>query len=770
MKKFTLGIDFGTTKTLVSWFNEETGRPQTVHLGDGKDSVPTAVYVDENGDMLFGEEADDNIEFGPERYRRGFKMKLGRSQPVLSVRQGDRYVKYTAKDLTRAFLEYVLHRVEEEVFMGNKVGKVVITCPALFSPMQREQLREAAMEAGMVDVELASEPEAAGYAFCRLCPDGAFQGNALIVDWGGGTLDMALASRDKEVIRIDRKYTTGDETMGGEVFDEKLWNEVVSRIIKLGGPDLNQEELIVQAMQFQKVRQAKERLSSASEQKIRLSSSQGACPSLSLTRKELEEVIRKDVDKAVALAQRLMKGISGLSMKPKLLLLVGGTSQIPLIASQMEQATGLVCRKWELRREAVSLGAALLAHRNVLSPQKTTSPDNEKLPQKLKVALDKPSSSPQVVASPKREPSKPKPELPPLAVEVYLNLTEIMNGCTVSQVIEGRRVSIEIPACTLSLILPAGTVPGKGLITVQVKLLPGIDINKVLYEGSGLPVLQAAAKMGNRNMVRTAIRLGADVNANNGKALVSAAAEGHLEVVKELLRNGADVNARDGWALRSAASNAHLEVVKELLRSGADVNAHNGSALGNAAYNGHLEVVKELLRSGANVNAGNGGPLRCAAEKGHLEVVKELLRSGANVNLKNSNGDTALALAKKHYHTAIVSYLKAHGAVDSDCFITTAICEHIGKPDDCYELEVLREFRDSWLLKQVDGEQLVDEYYRIAPHIVERIKASGEADEVYSDLLERYIEPCVRLIEAEKQEQCCALYQTMVDEMKSRYL
>ena len=412
---------------------------------------------------------------------------------------------------------------------------------------------------------------------------------------------MALAARDKEAIRIDGKYTTGDETMGGEVFDEKLWNEVVSRIIKLGGPDLKQEELIVQARQLQKVRQAKEKLSSVSEQKIRLSSSQGACPSLSLTRKELEEVIRKDVDKAVALVQRLMKGISGLSMKPKLLLLVGGTSQIPLIASQMEQATGLVCRKWELRREAVSLGAALLAHRNVLSPQKTTSPDNEKLPQKPKVALDKPSSSPQVVASPKRESSKPKPELPPLAVKVYLNLTKIMNGCTVSQVIEGRRVSIEIPACTLSLTLPAGTVPGKGKIGVSVKLLPGIDINKELYEGSGLPVLQVAAKEGNRNMVKTAIRLGAKVNANKGSALRNAAGNGHLEVVKELLRNGAKVNADKGSALRYAASSGHLEVVKELLRNGANVNADNGQPLKDAARNGHLEVVKELLRSWAQI-------------------------------------------------------------------------------------------------------------------------------------------------------------------------
>ncbi len=614
MKEFAIGIDFGTTKTLVSWFNEETGRPETIRLGRGTDSLPTSIYISENGEMFFGADADDMIEWGIERYSRGLKMKLGVSQPVLVFKNGNGWTKYTALELTSFFLEYVRKRVEEEVFMGNKVTQAVITCPVLFSPMQREELKQAAMVAGFSKVVLANEPEAAGYAFCTMCSNEAFQGNALIVDWGGGTLDMALVYREGDHVCTRREHTAGDLTMGGEVFDEKLWDMVAQRVAEEKGIHLKKENEIVQYKLLGKVRQAKEMLSRNTEHKLLLASSHGPCHVV-LNRGDFENLIGNDIDKASRAVSRLVSGIQGQSQKPELLLLVGGTSQIPIIEDRMKQASGLVCRKWQWSREAVSLGAALLAYRDVLSPQKTTSPENEKQPQKPKAAVDKPSPSPQVVTSPKRESSKPKPELPPLAVDVYLNLTEIMNGCTVSQVIEGCRVSIEISAYTLSLTLPAGTVPGKGKIGVSVKLLPGIDINKLLYEGSGLPVLQVAAKEGNRNMVRTAIRLGADVDADNGMALRLAVDNGHLEMVRELLDSGADVNANNGWPLRAATGN------------------------------------------------------------GHLEVVKELVRSGADVNLKQSDGKTALELAKTRGHTAIVSYLKEHGAGDSGwgCFILIAV-------------------------------------------------------------------------------------------------
>ena len=107
MKEFAIGIDFGTTKTLVSWFNEETGRPETIRLGRGTDSLPTSIYIPESGEMVFGADADDMVEWGIERYSRRFKMKLGLSQPVLVFKNGNGWTKYTAQELTSFFLKYV---------------------------------------------------------------------------------------------------------------------------------------------------------------------------------------------------------------------------------------------------------------------------------------------------------------------------------------------------------------------------------------------------------------------------------------------------------------------------------------------------------------------------------------------------------------------------------------------------------------------------------------------------------------------------------------
>ena len=288
-------------------------------------------------------------------------MKLGLSQPVLVFKNGNGWTKYTAQELTSFFLEYVRKRVEEEVFMGNKVTQAVITCPVLFSPMQREALKQAAMVAGFSKVVLANEPEAAGYAFCTMCPNDAFQGNALIVDWGGGTLDMALVYREEDHVRTRREHTAGDWRMGGEVFDEKLWDMVAQRVAVEKGIHLEEEDQIVHDKLLRKVRQAKEMLSRNTEHKFLLMSSSGPCYVV-LKRGDFEKLIGDDIDKVSRLVQLLLNEIQDQSQKPELLLLGGETSQIPAIESRMKEVTGLECRKWQWSHEAVSLGAALLAY------------------------------------------------------------------------------------------------------------------------------------------------------------------------------------------------------------------------------------------------------------------------------------------------------------------------------------------------------------------------------------------------------------------------
>ena len=104
------------------------------------------------------------------------------------------------------------------------------------------------------------------------------------------------------------------------------------------------------------------------------------------------------------------------------------------------------------------------------------------------------------------------------------------------------------------------------------------------------------------------------------------------------------------------------------------------------------------------------------------------------------------------------------------CYITTAVCESLGKPDDCYELELLRRYRDTYLMSTEEGKALVEEYYNIAPTIVTRINKQADAFGVYKNIWNTYLEPCIRYIEQERQEDCRRCYMDMVLELKGRYI
>lgn len=104
------------------------------------------------------------------------------------------------------------------------------------------------------------------------------------------------------------------------------------------------------------------------------------------------------------------------------------------------------------------------------------------------------------------------------------------------------------------------------------------------------------------------------------------------------------------------------------------------------------------------------------------------------------------------------------------CYITTAVCESLGKEPDCYELSVLKHYRDEMLEPTPEGHALVEEYYNIAPTIVKRMEKQPECDKLYRELYQNYLMPCVRDIENQEYEACQARYQDMVLELKKQYL
>ena len=102
--------------------------------------------------------------------------------------------------------------------------------------------------------------------------------------------------------------------------------------------------------------------------------------------------------------------------------------------------------------------------------------------------------------------------------------------------------------------------------------------------------------------------------------------------------------------------------------------------------------------------------------------------------------------------------------------MTTAVCKSLHKPDDCRELTLLRNYRDTFMLETAEREKIVKEYYNVAPTIVKRIDRREDADEIYGAIWEQYLSRCIRLIEAEKPEECEKVYIRMVQELETRYL
>lgn len=351
----TIAIDFGTTKTLISYIDAK-GEPRLMRLGRHMDLIPTVAYLQQDGTLLFGDDAEDMAVLDPANYCRAFKMKLGSRSMLLG--------QYTAQDLVREFLTYLLNKVREDATMYNaSIDRAILTCPVEFSVVQLKQLQAAAQDAGLPEVQLVTEPEAAGTAYCFYCAAEAFRTNALVVDWGGGTLDVALITRSGHRLRSEKRHAFGDNTKGGEVFDDRLCQHVIGELAdRLDFDKLCWPELMKQ------VRALKVNLSSAEIGVLHMIVDKKQVLHR-VQRKTFENLVADDVAAAVDEVKRFVEALPPES-KPEMLVLVGGTALIPCIRRNLEEATRLPARTWAQAREAVVMGAALLG--------KIEDPDEDK--------------------------------------------------------------------------------------------------------------------------------------------------------------------------------------------------------------------------------------------------------------------------------------------------------------------------------------------------------------------------------------------------------
>ncbi|MCU1397002.1 MAG: Heat shock protein 70 [Acidimicrobiales bacterium] len=349
--EYGLGIDFGTTYCAAAISTERTVEMCT--LGTRAASIPTAVLIRADGEVLVGEAAERRAVDEPDRAAFAFKRRLGDPTPL--VLGG---TPYGAETLTAYVLTSIVRQVTQQ--NGGPPAKIVLSHPAPYGDYKLDLLRLAARQADIGPVSFISEPEAAAVHYSTLERIDVGQVVA-VYDFGGGTFDAALLRRTADGFTLIGQ-PEGLERIGGIDLDHAVLQHVLDSIGRRPADLIGDsaEHLSAMARLRDDCRSAKEALSSDADVTIPVT-----LPNLMthvrLTRSEFEAMIRPRIADTIEALRRAVRS-AGLTMEEvDRILLVGGTSRIPLVREMVATATGRPVTIDVHPKHSVALGAAALA-------------------------------------------------------------------------------------------------------------------------------------------------------------------------------------------------------------------------------------------------------------------------------------------------------------------------------------------------------------------------------------------------------------------------
>jgi molecular chaperone DnaK len=355
---YALGIDIGTTYTAAAVYRD--GQATTVPLGDRADSVPSSLFLREDGVMLVGEAANRRGTTDPSRVAREFKRRLGDRAPLLVGG-----TELSAQELTGYLIRWVVDRVTERE--GERPAHVTLTCPATWGAYRRQLMTDAAATARLTDVGLLPEPVAAAAYYTsreRLDP-----GDLIAVyDLGGGTFDVTVVRKTADGFEIHGQ-AGGDETIGGTDFDQVVMNHVATTTgIRWSVFDVGDPAVLAGLAQLRAhAIDAKEALSTDDEATVPV-----ILPDLTrdvrITRAELEAAIRILVLRTVDMLAQTVTASGVEPAQLRAVLLVGGSSRIPLISRLIAAEVGVPVAVDAHPKHAVCLGAAISAGSRLATP------------------------------------------------------------------------------------------------------------------------------------------------------------------------------------------------------------------------------------------------------------------------------------------------------------------------------------------------------------------------------------------------------------------
>jgi actin-like ATPase involved in cell morphogenesis len=345
---YVVGIDLGTTFSAAAIWRD--GRAEMVSLGSRGAAIPSVVVLHVHGDVLVGEAAEHRALSEPTRTAREFKRRLG--DPVPIVLGG---TPYGAEALTAHLLRAIYDQVVEQ--HGEAPDAIVLTHPANYGPYKLDLLREAVRLADVGSVTFVSEPEAAAVEYAQRERLDAGQVVA-VYDFGGGTFDAAVLRKTAEGFEV-LGTPEGMDRVGGIDFDQAVFSHVDA---SLGGlvSEVDTSEptaLAALARLRDDCRAAKEALSTDTDTAIPVMLP-NVQTEVRLTRPEFEAMIAPRVTETIAALERAIRSAGVASDEVTKVLLVGGTSRIPLVAEMIREATGLPVAVDAHPKFAIALGAA----------------------------------------------------------------------------------------------------------------------------------------------------------------------------------------------------------------------------------------------------------------------------------------------------------------------------------------------------------------------------------------------------------------------------
>ncbi len=349
-----VGIDLGTTNSVVSTL--EAGEPVVIPNAEGSRTTPSVVGYSKNGEILVGEVAKRQAITNPDRTVRSIKRRMGDNDWKIDIDGKD----WSPQEVSAQILLKL--KRDAEAYLGDTVSQAVVTVPAYFNDAQRQATKEAGTIAGLEVLRIINEPTAAALAYGL--DKGDKDETVLVFDLGGGTFDVSLLEIGDGVFEV--KATHGDTQLGGDDWDQRIIDWLVSEFKNAHGVDLSQDRMALQRLQ-EAAEKAKIELSQVTETTINLPfiTATDAGPlhlELKLTRSEFERMTEDLVEQCKGPFDYAVKDWGKDASAIDHIILVGGSTRMPMIQELVKRLTGgKEPNKGVNPDEVVAVGAAIQA-------------------------------------------------------------------------------------------------------------------------------------------------------------------------------------------------------------------------------------------------------------------------------------------------------------------------------------------------------------------------------------------------------------------------